>query len=927
MKLIFSPEYSGQVYTGLSKDTPCLMDIEVVNTIGLVSHLELPLGLFYGEMPDHRRNAIYYNALKKYMKSHPDNQLSKSFKLSGLSTATQVLKWRDALMTDNWDAEKGAVSPRLEIIKAIEPTIQLTSIGERIKILTDKISSDKSISYKGYEVEIPCDIELMHPSVSGLLRLLESRGAQLSIIVKNNGKKTNLDKVRELLLSDSTQKIKLDPKDSSFQIYQFLNEKEAEEYMAFKGDDLQADVWINNANKSHDNWLRAMGKPTMGSSMADSVPQIVQLFVLAIGLFEQPLNVSMLIDWLYAPVHPLAKYFRKCLAEAIINQGGYRNDKCRQMIADYIDGKYEYHDPEEDLFEDLSEEERKKAEKDEKKKKKKREENVRLFLPSIEDPTSNDINADEIREVIAELGSWAMRRMHMMIENKENDLWINQLNTLAGMCETLSLLLSDEKGTINRKLIDSWISTLYKGAQYGQYVPQVGCRFLVDNPSKLVAISKCTVWMNVDGDESSSRDLDFLLPSEQEKISKAVTQWDIEKENRYHHEMMLTPFFRTRDKLILTSCEYRGSELTQIHPIMVRLMNQVENLASFILHPSLDKEQREEVVRTHNENLLTEQNCNFNRTGLLQWPDHTSPTSIGKLIQSPFDYVMSDLLSLANYGPGELGDIKTTKGNVAHAVIQALFAPRADEKVSVASQIQSRIATEYDDTFKKIVDGKGAILNLPENKLECKLLHEQLREQLDILVEIIGDNNLKVKACEYRMLQKIGLLPNEDPERGDLKGFIDMTLEDENGHPVVFDFKWTSSRHYYQDLLRTNRSIQLEMYRWMLSKDSKDTVERTAYFLMPEGTLYSKEEFIGKHCKQLIPENNKNIVAQLMNSFKYRKEQIEAGVIEIAEGVPVADIQYTKDAEKLDLYPLDADDEEMKPVNIFSNYSLLKGQL
>ena len=102
----------------------------------------------------------------------------------------------------------------------------------------------------------------------------------------------------------------------------------------------------------------------------------------------------------------------------------------------------------------------------------------------------------------------------------------------------------------------------------------------------------------------------------------------------------------------------------------------------------------------------------------------------------------------------------------------------------------------------------------------------------------------------------------------DMVGFIDMTLEDKDGHPVVFDFKWTTWAKGYQDKLSENRSIQLELYRMMLGREKKDEVKRVAYFLMPEARLYSQEDFKGRDCHQLTSANHDNIVEQLKQSAK-----------------------------------------------------------
>jgi len=141
---------------------------------------------------------------------------------------------------------------------------------------------------------------------------------------------------------------------------------------------------------------------------------------------------------------------------------------------------------------------------------------------------------------------------------------------------------------------------------------------------------------------------------------------------------------------------------------------------------------------------------------------------------------------------------------------------------------------------------------------------------------------------------------------------------------VVFDFKWTSSRNYHRNLLTANRSTQLELYRAMLSREQRDTVERTAYFLMPEGHLYSKERFEGVHCTQLRADNDNDIVEELRQSFFYRKQQMDGGQVEISEGFPLSMLDYYNDTQGKHLFPLESDGTGMVKSNIFSNYQLFK---
>ena len=116
MKILFSPEFSGHVFIGLSEQQPELMDTMVCDTMGLVAMLELRIGIHVEDVSGNNRTVLYYRALSEYMKRHPKNILAESFRLSGLGTAEQALRWRDSLMMDKWQPVAGSGSGRLDVL-------------------------------------------------------------------------------------------------------------------------------------------------------------------------------------------------------------------------------------------------------------------------------------------------------------------------------------------------------------------------------------------------------------------------------------------------------------------------------------------------------------------------------------------------------------------------------------------------------------------------------------------------------------------------------------------------------------------------------------------------------------------------------------------------------------------------------------------
>ena len=901
MNIIFSPEYSGIVYLKPADGMGVMMDMVVVNTIGLVNMLELRMGLHYDELPEQERVARYFDAVSQYMDAHPDNVMAASFNTSGLATAKAMLSWRDELRSAEWDFDGKEISERLAVLIGVEDYFRKQSgcdMPGRLHIVTDQVDFQK-LDCQQMEIQLPVDKKLFKPSIQKLIDVLQAHGAKVEVTSGAVDSGNNLSKVRELVFSKQKGKIILDKEDESIQIWKFADERAACEYLSYHEME-EVDVWINADNKQMDNWLKLMGKATTGSVVSGSTPQLTQLFVMGLGLFANPLNVHTLVGWLQMPVHPLDKFFRSVLADTIVREGGYRNEACAEKIKHYVDGGYVYLDDEQKA---LPEEEQKEIRL---KDKKKRQKLIEVFLPALS--ADSVIKTEAVRRFVQELSVWSRQHAHFMSGEADNEQWIEQLMVVSGMCDAFGILLdTTHEDTIDYKTIDSWMSTIGQKDAYTNAIAERGCRMVIDNPAKMASVAEKTVWIGVDGEVGQGKECGFLYPSEKTKLVEQafVHPWEEKKETNYHELMQLMPLRMTSGQLVLVVRERVGGEPVLKHPLIVRLEQQVENINDFIRYPCVGVENRHQVEMVEHGEVAAE--MHFDHADKIQWPDHLSPTKIGTLVEYPFDYLMENLLDITGDGMDQMADVKKTKGNVAHAVIETLFAPRGNCRYSSPAEIAIRIEQEFEDAYAKAVEGKGAILQLAENQMAEKLLCNQLRNCLDVLLDILQENELKVTGCERCL------------KADDVLGIIDMTLEDKNGRPVVFDFKWTTWNGY-QEMLKENRSIQLEYYRWLLEYDTKDQVERVAYFIMPDAMLYSKEAFQGKHCMQLTPENRHNIVEQLRQSILYRKEQIAGGVIE-TNGV-YEELQYVKDTDARRLFPLKKTAEGTKVGNFFTQYGL-----
>jgi hypothetical protein len=218
MKILFSPEYSGHVFT----QSGVMMDTVVTNTTGLIDLLELRLGLHYEDIPTQERVAHYYDAVSKYMDANPKNVMAESFKNAGLSTAKAMLGWREELRSADWDFEGAEINGRLSVLIGVEDYFRKQDgcdMAGRLHIVKDQVGFQK-LDCSDITLMLACDKDLLKPSILSLLFVLEQQGAKVELLPVAENTDNNLSKVRKLITEGKQGKIKLDENDESLLIYQ-----------------------------------------------------------------------------------------------------------------------------------------------------------------------------------------------------------------------------------------------------------------------------------------------------------------------------------------------------------------------------------------------------------------------------------------------------------------------------------------------------------------------------------------------------------------------------------------------------------------------------------------------------------------------------------------------------------------------------------
>ena len=870
MKLFYNPSFSGGAYVDFSK-SPVLFDAKVVNTAGLCKILRLHAGICSNEKDYGTRFVDYYAAMKKFMEKKPDNVFAASFNIDKLNTAKQCLEWRDTLAAAGWSKVAPTPTERTKALSGIEEFFADKCAGEELWELVEAVRNGCPLPE--LELIVPSYYEDFSPAEVALIKALIERGVDFTTQEIEPGQ-NNIAKIYSVLQGKAD--IELDAPDNSFEIWNFTERDEAVKYLSSL-DAKDFDVWINADNKEFDNWQKLEGKRLSGSQIS-GIPHTAQLLNIALTIFERPLNVYNIVEWLNTSPNPLPPSLRGGLASRICNSGGYYNDTCRGYLDDYVT---KYPDS---------------------------TKNIKKFLPDINSPIfdEGEIEVAAIKEFVENLSNWCLQRLS---QNKEGDPAIDQLGFVVTQADNLLLLL-DELGTDTIPYDDliGLTSAFTTNQSMTQYEAQAGSKKVITSYADFCDSADKTVWCDFyNCGDSGKLTYSFLVPSEYEVFKDVLQLWDTGCERTYLKNLLLTPFVKTRKKLVLVTMDKIGSDDAPKNPLYIQLEkyfadkkepNKFEKnkLAPFVKQMKLDDALLKEIRKVDNRMDSEQEYVQIKNTDYIKknWPDYQSSSGLECLMPYPLEYVVNNLVGFTSNAVDSLSDIFTVKGNVAHKIIQILFGPvEGVAQSGTPDYIKKQIDERFEQVFEQTVQAKGAVLLTGDNRSELRQYKTDLKNCLDELLKGIAANKLVVVACE----DELGYLEenNKVVRHGkvgilDIKAYVDMILKDKDDNYYIFDFKWSSVRKYSKKL-KSNKSVQLTLYKELVKN-----VKGVAYFIMPEAKFLSYNEFDGDFNLQQMyiePERKtSNLLKEIQNTYTFRKEQIFDGKLEETSFLEEGTLEY-----------------------------------
>lgn len=870
MKIYFSPAYTSRVHIS----QPMMMDSVICNVPQLVDIIELHSGIHYKEYSQTELCVHYLQALIQMDIENISNVLHESLAKDPLSTAKKCLCWRDQLILAGWNPEMRQ-SARIEALALAEPHFKIKTLADRIMTLPPLIA--KSGIAKHLEIEVQYDENIMHPAVTAIIESLRHNGATISYPMEENiPVDCNLYRISEWM-SGAIPMPDIKDMDDSIEILKFKDRKTILRYItAMPEDAICQSLWISNHGADIDRALSRGGKCTSGSAYEDSLPSIVQLLPLGMSMFISPIDINKLVAWLRASRSPLPGV-RYSIANIILEEGGWNEKEIDKAI-----DKYLVNHPEID------------------------EKSIRSALNKFLPIPGKD---DEVRakifvSFIKNLKEWALegRRQEHLHE------FYCQFDQLIDRISTVQVLIDFHCGeTIDADTLSQWVNMACEVDSYEQYSAQCHGPIVINCPADMIGNQERCHWMGFTNYTPAARSYAFLSSSERQSLAKRGCKlYDEDKEMAANRIVGLWPLRHVRHLIVY---ELENKDPDEIRSVVSQQLLSLTKESRITITKEMNDVPCEEVSYTiDNFGTSDTRYISISKGASMPWRELESYSSVDLLIQHPFEYVMKYGLRLDLLTDDTI-KVSNSTGKVAHFLIQSIFAPGRR-----LEHIREHYKTDYESLLDEALHLKGMILLLPENKIELIRLRNNLRESVERLIDIYEANGFVTVACEEEIRKGLSLA-----EGHGMLAFLDLHVVDNNGSHVVIDLKWTSNHKMYESRVKEERALQLDIYHAMLA--ARHAEVKSAYYVMPRNRMYTCFDIKGDSVDHVSIDHNINeVITRLINSYVYRRTQIENGEIEMADGAKLDEFAYGRDCKSgADLYPLEIF-QSKKCENKFSDY-------
>lgn len=781
MKIVFSPYYDGQVFSG--KKDGCLLGVKYVGPKGLLAELELRAGLCRrDEVSETGRLTAYYKALKDCGEGREDAAglfYWKAFLNDGLNVARRLLEWRDALVYAGW---KDCEVPE--------------GIGRCTGAVLDGLAQVEDYFETG-------------PGEADIWRaLIGCRGYLTDVEVQLNVPEAYVDKVVMDCLKGSGCRItccESDPEKPETVQKRFADHTSACQWAMTEpqGED---SVYVNTDNVTLNAVLASLGKPYVDSSYDRSYTRISRLFRSGIAQFAPSVDYSSLMAYLSSPCHPL---------DESVDEGG---TKLTFLLRSHLErvGGFGYN-----------------------------EYTGKDWAAVLDSCSSSEGECKEryigfwgkekvdmkvLETYCRDMAAWITDHGMKNPSSEVREQLMQVRDRFRALPELLAAIGAKEMEYADLEKIADSLDT--DGSLSGDVARRGSVEAVSD--VRLVA-GKCgrIVWMDCYDRGMLSYRYDFMNNTDIRRLNEAGFSIPTYEAQLSADDYAVRLALSYADKVEFLYPEKAAGERCAPHPVAVSLCgDEMVDMTGY--EPSGKVACLVQTVPADTQKAEHQLPSGFFCQEGAEWRSKESFSSLEVLIHNPFDYVLEYLCGCK---PSDNSRESAVKGNVAHELFNKAIMSSGSDIVKAWDDIKHELTENFEGNFDRAVANVGLALNAGHNVLAKRSFRKTLQEvSIPAFISLIEDNGLEIIGSEKSFLIDVKGL-------GAIDARIDLLCRNRRGKYVIVDFKWTDSKaEKRKEEIEKRRHYQLALYSEVVKNAYGEDVDEVGYFMLRQGVFYPTSE-------------------------------------------------------------------------------------
>ncbi|MFC1812865.1 PD-(D/E)XK nuclease family protein [Thermodesulfobacteriota bacterium] len=789
----------------------------------------------------------------------------QSFQIDELGVTRTLLNWRDVWYLAGWDGKisKNA-GQRLNDMAAIETLARrkvAPSMGERQQAVLDVLKKRKTQVEKVQLVDEFDDIPHLWQDIISNFKVEE-----LHIDKRRPGAKTgsdllNLQKALWSLRNENrtkTPEVRMKGDGSVIVLKarsKAVSARLIAEYIKLKPQSKRPAVITGKSGLEFDEALISVDEPRCGFQKPSNWRPVLQIVPLALGLIWEPLDPSVLLQFLTHPVGPLPFRVRSRLASVVSEHPGIGGTPWQKALSKIMESEKEKRGADEDQLKALNEE-------------------ISYWLQPPRFTTDLGAPVTLIAERCSKVGKWLGRLLGIEENPHQKALYASALRQAMDISQALDELSTQGVRKIDQQQLYRLLDQVYGS---GGDIPDIYAECLhvlaADNPAAFINICDELVWW------------DFSMPNLTQPYPWTGKEVSVLAENNVQLQSLdtvLQYLAKTWLRPVLSACKRTIFVLHESdeahHPLWDQITTCTGGWKELDVEIFLQQTKKFPLLSVtstpikHNPLPLFERWWHLKDGKLLSKRKRESYSSLETFIKSPYQWVLGHKAKLYAGSLTELSTGNQLKGTLIHRLFEDFFTKHNNW----SSLQKNSISRWVNERLKRLIEEEGAVLLRPGKTMERELFQETGRRALLSLVRHMKEARIKdVKVENYEEARFTG---------GDLAGYMDMLLVDQEGREIVLDIKWGGLPYRAADL-RNNNHLQLVIYSYLRKQRRKGRRwPEQAYFIIENARLLAQNNTIFPSALVFGTETGetaKDLWKKFEVTWQWRRKQMNNGIVEV----------------------------------------------